>query len=52
MIKLRPVTAAFAFWVSYKTWYMVWYTRKQRYVATLVADAYGQGGQWLDPVPR
>eukprot|EP00918_Siedleckia_nematoides_P080935 GHVU01177536.1.p1 GENE.GHVU01177536.1~~GHVU01177536.1.p1 ORF type:complete len:114 (+),score=13.17 GHVU01177536.1:213-554(+) len=37
---------------TYKAYQMIWITRKQKKAAQLVAAAYGQGGQWLNPVPK
>lgn len=43
--------ALILFW-TYKAYQVLWICRRQTMAAQLVAVAYGQGGQWLSPVPR
>ncbi|GBE58816.1 hypothetical protein, conserved [Babesia ovata] len=48
----NPLGAGLICYGVYKVWYMSYMAHKQRTVAQIVAAAYGQGGQWLNPVPK
>ncbi|KAF8819914.1 hypothetical protein IE077_003812 [Cardiosporidium cionae] len=48
----NPFGMGLIFFLSYKAWYMIYMVRKQKKTSQVVASAYGQGGQWLDPVPK
>ncbi|KAK1933438.1 hypothetical protein X943_003673 [Babesia divergens] len=60
----NPLGAGLVCYGVYKFWYMSYMQHKQRTgmtvlrgfnvttVAQIVAGAYGQGGQWLNPVPK
>eukprot|EP00371_Babesia_bovis_P003228 XP_001611875.1 hypothetical protein [Babesia bovis T2Bo] len=60
----NPLGAGLVCYGVYKFWYMSYMAHKQRTgnlaswftntctVAQVVAHAYGQGGQWLNPVPK
>ncbi|GIX60895.1 ribosomal protein S15 domain-containing protein [Babesia caballi] len=48
----NPLGAGLICYGVYKFWYMSYMAHKQRTVAQIVAGAYGQGGQWLNPVPK
>ncbi|CDR96739.1 hypothetical protein BBBOND_0306430 [Babesia bigemina] len=61
----NPLGAGLICYGVYKVWYMSYMAHKQRTgtfgglcfvhyfaVAQIVAGAYGQGGQWLNPVPK
>ncbi|KAK2196488.1 hypothetical protein BdWA1_001735 [Babesia duncani] len=48
----NPFGAGLLVYGVYKVWYMSYVAHKQRIVAQVIAAAYGQGGQWLNPVPR
>lgn len=48
----NPFGMGLMIYLGYKCWYMVYMNHKQRKVAQVVAASYGQGGQWLNPVPK
>lgn len=48
----NPLGMGLIFYGTYKAWHMIYMVRKQKKTAQLVAAAYGQGGQWLNPVPK
>ncbi|CDJ38685.1 hypothetical protein, conserved [Eimeria tenella] len=48
----NPLGMGLVFYGTYKVWHMTYMVRKQKKTAQLVAAAYGQGGQWLNPVPK
>ncbi|PFH36980.1 hypothetical protein BESB_034380 [Besnoitia besnoiti] len=48
----NPLGMGLVLYGTYKAWHMIYMVRKQKKTAQLVAAAYGQGGQWLNPVPR
>ncbi|SBT71504.1 conserved Plasmodium protein, unknown function [Plasmodium malariae] len=48
----NPFGMGLIFYLGYKAWYMIYMNHKQRKMAQVVASAYGQGGQWLNPVPK
>ncbi|XP_026190601.1 uncharacterized protein LOC113146690 [Cyclospora cayetanensis] len=48
----NPLGMGLVFYGGYKAWHMIYMVRKQKKTAQIVAAAYGQGGQWLNPVPK
>eukprot|EP01068_Selenidium_serpulae_P003183 Selendium_serpulae@DN2928_c1_g1_i3.p1 len=48
----NPLGYGFVTYLAYKTYHMGWIIPKQKRTAQLVAAAYGQGGQNLNPVPK
>ncbi|EEA07687.1 uncharacterized protein CMU_006100 [Cryptosporidium muris RN66] len=47
-----PFNSLFTLYFVYKMFQLSVLSTRQRRAAEIVADAYGQGGQWLNPIPK